>query len=92
MFSSSVRLGQVPAAGFWKMRPMLRQRLYSLRRLTFLPSMSTCPPSTGMLPQRMFSSEVLPLPLLPTMATNWPSRTVRLKSRNSVDSVISPGL
>ena len=40
----------------------------------------------------MFSREVLPLPLLPTMATNSPSSTVREKSSNSRCSVSVPGL
>ena len=43
-------------------------------------------------PQMMFSREVLPLPLLPTMETNWPSSTVREKRSNSVCSVTVPGL
>ena len=46
----------------------------------------------GMEPQMMFSREVLPLPLLPTMATNSPSSTVREKSPNSRCSVSVPGL
>ena len=57
-----------------------------------LPPTSTSPPSRGMEPQRMFSREVLPEPLLPTMETNWPSSTVRLKWSNRVISVTVPAL
>ena len=43
-------------------------------------------------PPIMFSREVLPLPLLPTMATNWPSSTFREKWSNRHCSVMVPGL
>ena len=48
--------------------------------------------STGILPQSMFSIEVLPEPLLPTTDTNSPSFTVRLKSLNRHSSLTEPGL
>ena len=67
-----------------------RWESFSLEMLR-LPT-NTSPPSMGIEPQMMFSREVLPLPLLPTMATNWPSSTVREKCSNSRCSVRVPGL
>ena len=45
-----------------------------------------------MLPQIIFSIEVFPLPLLPTIETNSPVLTVRLKPSKTHISVTEPGL